>query len=510
MPSWQADRYAEISSIGERDARAGALAPRSSARRARTSANSAATKKPLIGPARGRDEQQRGHRAARARAPLLREASSSFIERRSSAASRRSTRQRARRSVGEREVASVMPPSECVGASAAPCSSRGQDVGWWLASSAARRRARRTRSPRRSRELQSRTIASPRGATPSRSLVARHTCHPMRIVEPRPLGDRDAVRPRPRRRGHRRHARVRLSPGGARAAAGHPRRDRPGLPPGRSTPPCASCTEQGEAIYELDAERCTTLAPDLIVTQALCAVCAVSFEDVRAIADADARRSREVISLDPHTLGEVLGDVRTLAQATDSQGRGRRARRRTPRARIDRVRLAVRARRAGPRRGARVARPGVRRRPLDAAADRVRGRHRRARHAGRALRAAHVGGGRRGPAGRRRRDAVRLRRGARARAEAEALRRRARRARRAARRRGRRRGLLLPPRPAPDRRAGAARAHPASRPRARGARPRRSSSRRSRRANRRGSRASACARARSTRAHPRAGTSRRP
>src|SRR4051794_38812891 len=43
-------------------------------------------------------------------------------------------------------------------------------------------------------------------------------------------------------------------------------------------------TERGEAIYELDAERLRELEPDLIVTQALCPVCAVSYDDVDSVA----------------------------------------------------------------------------------------------------------------------------------------------------------------------------------------------------------------------------------
>src|SRR3954468_7789248 len=74
-------------------------------------------------------------------------------------------------------------------------------------------------------------------------------------------------------------------------------------------------TEQGEPIYGLDDELLIELEPDLIVTQALCAVCAVSYDDVREVAKRIAPEP-EVISLDPHTLGEVMGDVRTLAQAT--------------------------------------------------------------------------------------------------------------------------------------------------------------------------------------------------
>ena len=210
-----------------------------------------------------------------------------------------------------------------------------------------------------------------------------------------------------------------------------------------------------------------SLAPELIVTQALCAVCAVSYDDVRAIAER-MDPAPEVISLDPNTLGEVLGDVRTLGGATGAKdagvdliaGRGG----------ADRSRAARGARRAaGLRRRARVARPGLRRRALDAAADRVRRRDRPLRPARRALRDAHVGGDRGGAAGRRRLHAVRLRRRARARGGRD-LRRRARRAGRAARRGGRRLRLLLAPGPAAGRRARADGPHPPPRPGARGAR----------------------------------------
>ncbi|HYH60107.1 MAG TPA: ABC transporter substrate-binding protein [Thermoleophilaceae bacterium] len=78
-------------------------------------------------------------------------------------------------------------------------------------------------------------------------------------------------------------------------------------------------TERGEHLYELDAERLHELAPDLIVTQALCEVCAVSFDDVRAVAE-EMESQPQVLALDPTTLGEVLSDVRRLAEATDDEG----------------------------------------------------------------------------------------------------------------------------------------------------------------------------------------------
>src|SRR5436309_4868100 len=92
------------------------------------------------------------------------------------------------------------------------------------------------------------------------------------------------------------------------------------LAPGLSSAEIDAAVKQrtlaGESIYELDAETLHDLRPDLIVTQALCSVCAVSYDDVRAIAEEIETRP-QVISLDPHTVGEVLGDARTLAQATD-------------------------------------------------------------------------------------------------------------------------------------------------------------------------------------------------
>jgi iron complex transport system substrate-binding protein len=106
-------------------------------------------------------------------------------------------------------------------------------------------------------------------------------------------------------------------------------------------------TLAGESIYELDTEMLHDLKPDLIVTQALCSVCAVSYDDVRAVADQIDSRPR-VISLDPHTVGEVLGDARTIAQATDRKDAAVDLIRDAA-ARIDRVRLAVRKARGRPK-----------------------------------------------------------------------------------------------------------------------------------------------------------------
>lgn len=103
-------------------------------------------------------------------------------------------------------------------------------------------------------------------------------------------------------------------------------------------------TGEGRALYELDEGRLAQLEVDLIVTQAVCEVCAVSYDDVVSVASRLPSRPR-VISLDPSTLGEVLTDVERLAEATEVPEPGRDLR-----ARLEARLAAVRQRvAAGPR-----------------------------------------------------------------------------------------------------------------------------------------------------------------
>jgi iron complex transport system substrate-binding protein len=83
------------------------------------------------------------------------------------------------------------------------------------------------------------------------------------------------------------------------------------------------------------------------VTQALCPVCAVSYDDVQAIA-LRLDPAPKVIALDPKTYGETIADVRTVATAADATVAGvdlvaRMARR------VDEVEQAVRHVRRRPR-----------------------------------------------------------------------------------------------------------------------------------------------------------------
>ena len=128
------------------------------------------------------------------------------------------------------------------------------------------------------------------------------------------------------------------------AARELPRVTRDVLPTGLSSAQIDAAVKErtlaGDSIYELDVDLLRDLRPDLIVTQALCSVCAVSYDDVRQVAEEIETRPR-VISLDPHTIGEVLGDARTLAQATDCKDAAVELVRDAS-DRIDRVRLAAR------------------------------------------------------------------------------------------------------------------------------------------------------------------------
>ncbi|HET7509947.1 MAG TPA: cobalamin-binding protein [Solirubrobacterales bacterium] len=96
---------------------------------------------------------------------------------------------------------------------------------------------------------------------------------------------------------------------------------------------------EGRALYTLDEERLAELAPDLIVTQAVCEVCAVSYDDVVAVAARLPGRP-EVVQQDPSTLGEVLDDVVRLGEAAGIAERGQLLREELD-LRLDAVRNAV-------------------------------------------------------------------------------------------------------------------------------------------------------------------------
>lgn len=77
----------------------------------------------------------------------------------------------------------------------------------------------------------------------------------------------------------------------------------------------AAALARGEDLYRLDADALAGLDADLVVTQDLCAVCAV---DVTVVDDALAYLgcTADVLTVDPGTVAEVLASVQVLGRAT--------------------------------------------------------------------------------------------------------------------------------------------------------------------------------------------------
>src|SRR5215212_4662972 len=75
----------------------------------------------------------------------------------------------------------------------------------------------------------------------------------------------------------------------------------------------------GRPLYAIDGALLDTLEPDLILTQNLCAVCAVSADDVNELCATDA----EVVALDAHTLAEIEERIVSLSDLLGVSGRGR-------------------------------------------------------------------------------------------------------------------------------------------------------------------------------------------
>src|ERR1700676_1738665 len=85
----------------------------------------------------------------------------------------------------------------------------------------------------------------------------------------------------------------------------------------------------GSSLYGLDDAKLAALEPDLIVTQELCAVCAVSYE----IVDCAAKRLRpstssgqapQVVSLEPSSLEDVFATIEFLGELVGAQDGGAR------------------------------------------------------------------------------------------------------------------------------------------------------------------------------------------
>src|SRR5579863_5892919 len=92
----------------------------------------------------------------------------------------------------------------------------------------------------------------------------------------------------------------------------------PQAPPAEIDRQVSEIIARGESIYAVDAEMLSTLAPDLILTQDLCQVCAASPDDL-ATALTRFAQPPQVVSLTPRSLDEVWDDIRRVGEAAGCQ-----------------------------------------------------------------------------------------------------------------------------------------------------------------------------------------------
>lgn len=81
----------------------------------------------------------------------------------------------------------------------------------------------------------------------------------------------------------------------------------------------SNLTTQG-TLYELDRDLLEELAPDLILTQRLCDVCAVAFDRVQEVAHNLSSKPR-VVNLEPHSLEDILENVRLVGSVIGASDR---------------------------------------------------------------------------------------------------------------------------------------------------------------------------------------------
>jgi len=77
----------------------------------------------------------------------------------------------------------------------------------------------------------------------------------------------------------------------------------------------AELLQAGKGLYHIDEAAFADAAPDIILTQGLCEVCALDYDEVVKAA-ATLVHQPEIVSLNPHSLPEILDDIRRVGDAT--------------------------------------------------------------------------------------------------------------------------------------------------------------------------------------------------
>lgn len=98
-----------------------------------------------------------------------------------------------------------------------------------------------------------------------------------------------------------------------------PRFDPSGMSSGQIDGALRQAMQEHGSVYEIDEDLLTQLSPDIILTQAVCEVCAVPTPGVRELV---ARRgmSANVVSLDAHTVQDIMDSIVEVGAVTDAAG----------------------------------------------------------------------------------------------------------------------------------------------------------------------------------------------
>lgn len=124
-----------------------------------------------------------------------------------------------------------------------------------------------------------------------------------------------------------------------RPRVSRPRFDPRGMSAGEIDRSVRRAMDEHGSVYAVDADRLVDLEPDLLLTQAVCEVCAVPAAGARDVVD-EAGLDTRVVSLDAHTLEDVLASLVQVGRAADVEERGWSARARLQR-RLEAVGSAV-------------------------------------------------------------------------------------------------------------------------------------------------------------------------
>lgn len=101
-----------------------------------------------------------------------------------------------------------------------------------------------------------------------------------------------------------------------------PRFDPAGLESGQIDRAVRQAMEEFGSVYQIDGDTLVSLHPSLVITQAVCEVCAVPAPGVKQVI-AEREIDAEVLSLDAHTLEDILDSIEQVGIAAGEGGHAR-------------------------------------------------------------------------------------------------------------------------------------------------------------------------------------------